>query len=185
MFDSTSKDGGSHPGEIVVRSCKHDGRVSRSWPARVARREGSLIVLDAFFAEEVRHTLIGNIAAGTLSTEFFWTDRWYSVFRFQTPSGRLLKFYCNINTPPTLEPDALSYIDLDVDVLVQPDYSYQVLDEDEFERHAELYQYPPTYRARVREALEEIRHLIHTRQFPFSEECAPSSNVEREPRPNE
>jgi protein associated with RNAse G/E len=168
MFESSTKEGGSDTGEIVVRSCKHDGRVHRSWPARVARREGPLIVLDAFFAEEIKHTLVGTIEAGTLSTEFFWTDRWYSVFRFQAPEGRLLKFYCNINTPPTLESGALSVVDLDVDVLVQPDYSFEVLDEDEFERHASLYGYTAAYRARVKEALNELRHLIENRQFPFN-----------------
>ncbi|MDT5271331.1 MAG: uncharacterized protein QOH49_3517 [Acidobacteriota bacterium] len=161
------KECGNDAREIVVRSCKHDGRVSRSWPARVARREDSLIVLDAFFAEEIRHTLIGTIKAGTLSKEFFWTDRWYSVFRFQAPDGQLLKFYCNINTPPTLESGALTFVDLDVDVLVQPDYSFEVLDEDEFERHAELYQYPAVYRVNVQEALDELQHLIKNRQFPF------------------
>ena len=159
--------GGTDTEEIVVRSCKHDGRVHRSWPARVARREGSLIVLDAFFAEEIQHTLLGTIEAGTLSTEFFWTDRWYSVFRFQSPEGRLLKFYCNINTPPTLEPGALTFVDLDVDVLVQPDLTYEVLDEDEFERHAELYRYPSLYRSNVQKALDELRHLIENRRFPF------------------
>lgn len=161
------REGGAETEEVFVHSCKHDGRVHRRWPARVARREGSLIVLDAFFAEEVRHTLIGTIEAGTLSTEFFWTDRWYSVFRFQTPSGRLLKFYCNVNTPPTLESGVLTFVDLDVDVLVQPDYSYEVLDEDEFERHAELYGYPAVYHANVQKALDELRHLIENRQFPF------------------
>ena len=167
MFESSLKEGGNETAEIVVRSCKHDGRVHRSWPARIARREGSLVVLDAFFAEEVRHALIGTIEAGTLSTEFFWTDRWYSVFRFQAPGGRLLRFYCNINTPPTFESGALSFVDLDVDVLVEPDYSFEVLDEDEFERHAELYQYPDAYHSKVREALDELRHLIENRQFPF------------------
>jgi protein associated with RNAse G/E len=170
MFKSSMKERGNEAVEVVVRSCKHDGRVSRSWPARVARREGSLIVLDAFFAEEIRHTLVGTIEAGTLSTEFFWTDRWYSIFRFQAPDGRLLKFYCNINTPPTLDSGALTFVDLDVDVLVQPDYSYQVLDEDEFERHAQLYRYPPVYRLNVQEALDEIRGLIENRQFPFNVE---------------
>ena len=171
MFESSSKDEANDAPEIVVHSCKHDGRVSRSWPARVARRVHSLIVLDAFFAEEVRHPLIGTIEAGTLSTEFFWTDRWYSVFRFEEPSGgRLLKFYCNINTPPTLESGVLSFVDLDVDILVHPDYSFEVLDEDEFEHHAELYQYPPAYRHNVQEALEELRGLIENRRFPFSEE---------------
>ena len=164
------KEGGTETAEIVVRSCKHDGSVHRSWPARVARREGSLIVLDAFFAEEVRHTLIGTIEAGTVSTEFFWTDRWYSVFRFQAPTGRLLKFYCNINTPPTLESGVLTFIDLDVDVLVQPDFSFEVLDEDEFEHHSELYMYPASYRPNVQEALDELRLLIENRQFPFNVE---------------
>jgi protein associated with RNAse G/E len=167
MSESSIRQGAPDAEEIVVRSCKHDGRVHRSWPARVARREGPLVVLDALFAEEIRHDLLGTIEAGTLSTEFFWTDRWYSVFRFQTPEGRLLKFYCNINTPPTFESGALTFVDLDVDVLVQPDLSYEVLDEDEFERHAELYRYPAPYRSNVREALDELRHLIENRRFPF------------------
>ena len=154
--------------EIFVHSCKHDGRIHRRWPARILRREGALIVLDAVFAEEVRHPLIGTIEAGTHSTEFFWTDRWYSVFRFQTPAGRLLRFYCNINTPARLADGVLSFVDLDVDVLVNPDYSFKVLDEDEFDLHAELYAYPPTYRDNVRRALEELLHLIDSRQFPFS-----------------
>lgn len=153
--------------EISVHSCKHDGRVRRSWPARISRLEGSLIVLEASFVEEVRHPLIGTIEAGTLSTEFFWTDRWFSVFRFQTPEGRLLKFYCNINTPPRLESGVLSFVDLDVDILVDTDFSYTILDEEEFKIHSELYNYPPAYLESVRQAIEELLNLIESRQFPF------------------
>ena len=153
--------------DIFVHSCKHDGRIHRRWPARVTRREGSLVVLDAVFEEEVRHPLLGTIEAGTHSIEFFWTDRWYSVFRFQTPDGRLLRFYCNINTPARLDDGILSFVDLDVDVLVSPDYSYTILDEDEFELHAELYAYPKAYRDNVRGALDQLLHLIDSRQFPF------------------
>jgi protein associated with RNAse G/E len=153
--------------EIFVHSCKHDGRVRRRWPARVALRVGSLVVLDAVFEEEVRHPLIGTIEAGTHSTEFFWTDRWYSVFRFQTPDGRLLRFYCNLNTPARLSDGILSFVDLDVDVLVEPDLTCTVLDEDEFDLHAELYAYPPSYRENVRRALFELLRMVETRQFPF------------------
>ena len=170
--------------EIVVHSCKHDGRVNRSWPARVIRREGAVIVLEGVFAEEVRHPLIGLIEAGTLSTEVFWTDRWYSVFRFQSPGGRLLKFYCNINTPPRLEAGVLSYIDLDVDVLVEPDFSYVVLDEEEFERHADIYGYPTLYRTRVREAVGEILSLVESREFPFSLNLSLTDDVTREEPPS-
>lgn len=167
MDESLSKEGSKQALEIVVRSCKHDGRVYRSWPARLARLEGPLIVLDAYFAEEIQHKLIGNIEAGTLSTEFFWTDRWYSIYRFQAPGGGHLRFYCNLNTPPTFESCVLTFVDLDVDVLVRPDYTYEVLDLDEFERHSSIYAYPDEYRLRVLEALQELRHLIEHRQFPF------------------
>jgi protein associated with RNAse G/E len=158
-----------HVEEITVRSLKHGGRPHRTWRARLETRAGSLIVLDAFFAEEVRHPLLGIIEAGTLSKEFFWTDRWYSVFRFGTPAGGgLLNFYCNVNTPARLEEGTLSFTDLDIDVLVRPDLSYSILDEDEFERHAEIYSYPSEYRVRAREALEEIVSLVEGRQFPFN-----------------
>ena len=155
--------------EIEVRSLKHGGRAHRTWRARVETLEGPLVVLDAFFAEEVRHPVLGTIEAGTPSKEFFWTDRWYSVFRFGAPrGGGLLNFYCNVNTPVRLEAGALSFTDLDIDVLVRPDLSYSVLDEDEFERHSEIYSYPPEYRLRARAALGELVSLIEGRQFPFN-----------------
>lgn len=157
-----------HLEEITVRSLKHGGRPHRTWRARLEAREGSLIVLDAFFAEEVKHPILGTIEAGTLSKEYFWTDRWYSVFRFGSPSGAgLLNFYCNVNTPARLEAGTLYYTDLDVDVLVRPDRSYSILDVDEFERHAELYSYPAEYRVRVQEALDELVSLVEGRKFPF------------------
>lgn len=154
--------------EITVRSLKHGDRPHRTWRARLETQEGSLIVLDAFFDKEVRHPILGIIEAGTLSKEYFWTDRWYSVFRFGAPSdGRLLNFYCNVNTPARLEAGTLSFTDLDIDVLVRPDLTFSILDEDEFEKHAGLYSYPPEYRVRASEALGELISLIEGRQFPF------------------
>ncbi|HWS56106.1 MAG TPA: DUF402 domain-containing protein [Pyrinomonadaceae bacterium] len=153
--------------EVTVNSRKFDGRVSRSWRARLKRREGPLVVVEGVFEEEVRHPLLGLIVAGTLSTEFFWADRWYSVFRFREPSGALRNFYCNLNTPPTFGDGRIDFVDLDIDVLVAPDFSYQVLDEDEFELHAERYRYPPEFRLRAREALAEVLALVAARRFPF------------------
>lgn len=154
--------------EITVRSFKHGGRPHRTWRARLEAVEGPLIVLEAFFAEEVTHPILGRIEAGTPSREYFWTDRWYSVFHFGTPEGRLRNFYCNLGTPARLEAGTLSFTDLDVDILVRPDLSYAVLDEDEFEAHSEAYSYPAHYRLRTREALRELVSLIEGRQFPFN-----------------
>ena len=156
------------PGQLIeVRSCKYDGRVQRLWEARIIEQAGTLLVLDAEFAEEIRHPLLGTILPGTLSTEYFWTDRWYSVFRFRQPSGELRNFYCNVNTPARLAGGVLSYVDLDIDVLVAPDLTYRVLDEDEFAAHAALYGYTEEVVGRALRARDEIVSLIEARQFPF------------------
>ena len=154
--------------QLIVRSLKYDGRVHREWRAELLRAEGTLLVVEGEFAEEVRHPLLGSIRAGTLSTEFYWADRWYSVFRFREPSGELRNYYCNINTPARLHEATLTFVDLDIDVLVAPDYSCRVLDEDEFDAHEKLYGYPPEFRRRALQALEEIGDLVRLRRFPFA-----------------
>jgi protein associated with RNAse G/E len=174
------EDGGEVPGGVECRdevggrlvrvdSLKFDGRLHRSWPARLVRQTGALVVIEGVFETEVRHALLGTIHAGTLSTEFYWTDRWYSVFRFREPSGALRNYYCNVNRPAEFDDGVLSFVDLDIDVLVAPDFSYTVLDEDEFETHAARFGYDESLRARVRDSLAELLRLIETRAFPFDE----------------
>ena len=152
---------------ITVRACKYDGSEHRSWRALLVKKEGSLIVLDAEFDEEIRHDLLGTIAKGTNSLEYYWLDRWYNVFRFAEPDGQLRNFYCNINVPPDFSGQVLTYVDLDIDILVAPDRSYRILDRDDFERNAIRYGYSSAVRRNVTEALAELIDLIEARAFPF------------------
>jgi protein associated with RNAse G/E len=126
-----------------------------------------LLVLDGEFEQDIEHDLLGRIASGTLSREYYWMDRWYNVFRFSDPNEQLKSFYCNINVPPNFDGEVLSYVDLDIDVLVQPDFTYQVLDLEDFERHAKLYEYPEDVKAHTRRALNDLIDLIEARAFPF------------------
>lgn len=146
---------------------KYDRCEHRRWPARIAKAVGPLIVLDAVFDEEIEHELLGKVSSGTISTEYYWLDRWYNVFRFSSSDRVLQKFYCNINTPPQFDGRILSYIDLDIDVLVEPDLTYRILDEDDFEQNAKRYAYPEEIRASARRALAELIGLIESRSFPF------------------
>lgn len=152
---------------MTVRTYKYDGSEHRRWPARLTRQEGSLLILAAQFEEEIRHPLLGVIAAGTVSVEYYWLDRWYNIFRFLQPTGEALNFYCNINLPPLLHENVLSYIDLDIDILVAPDFSYRILDEDEFKANADRFKYPVEVQRRAHLALKELVALVESRQFPF------------------
>ena len=148
---------------------KYDGHEYRRWPARVAKTEGSLIVLDAVFDQEIEHDLLGMIALGTISTEYYWLDRWYNIFRFSDHTGELKSFYCNVNTPPQFDGEVLSYIDLDLDVLVEPDLTYKILDIEDFDQNAKRYHYSDEIQANARRALEELTRLIETKSFPFDQ----------------
>jgi protein associated with RNAse G/E len=152
---------------IVVSVLKYDGREHRRWPASISETVGPLIILDAVFDEEIEHDLLGKVLSGTISTEYYWLDRWYNVFRFSSSDQVLQKFYCNINAPPQFDGRVLSYVDLDIDVLVEPDLTYRILDEDDFEENARRYGYPEEIRANARRALTEVIGLIESRAFPF------------------
>ena len=145
--------------EIVVRVLKYDGHERRRWAAQVVEQVGPLIVLDAVFDEEINHDLLGTIALGTVSKEYYWLDRWYNVFRFND------RFYCNVTQPPSFDGATLTYVDLDIDVLVESDFSYRILDVEDFES----YSYPAALKERVRQALEQLISLVEARAFPFDE----------------
>lgn len=153
---------------ITVCTFKYDGTEHRRWRAQVARQENSLLILNAEFEEEIQHPLLGTLPQGTLSIEYYWLDRWYNVFRFLQPNGELRNFYCNVNVPPVFHQNVLSYIDLDMDVLVAPDLSYRILDEDEFTANAARFKYPLEVQQRSRQAMKQLVTLIESRHFPFN-----------------
>ena len=155
--------------DITVRVLKYNGTEYRRWSARIASCDDSLIILDAEFGYAVKHEVLGEIPLGTRTAEYYWFNRWYNIFQFLKKDGSTQLWYCNINTPPILEHGLLSYIDLDIDVLVQPDFTYQILDVDEFEHNAKLFGYPDEVRHEVQRALGEVTSLIEARQFPFTE----------------
>ncbi len=124
-------------------------------------------MLDGIFEKEVAHALLGKIVCGTRSVEYYWMKRCYSVFRFQEPSGELRNFYCNINLPPVLDGRTLSFIDLDIDILVMPDFTYRILDMDEFELNSKQFGYPKDILVRAHRALDELIQIVESRHFPF------------------
>jgi protein associated with RNAse G/E len=153
------------PISVHVRSCKFDGTVHRTWTARLVERTEHRIVLEGEFESEVRHPLLGTIERGAQTREIFWTDRWYSVFQFLHGGGGVRLHYVNINLPPTLNGSELTFIDLDIDLLIQADGTYSILDEDEFQTNAELFNYPAELRARVHRTVAELSKQIKTGHF--------------------
>ena len=156
------------PDQLTVRVLKYDRTEYRRWNARISQHNGSLLVLDAEFEYDVQHDLLGVIRGGTRTIEYYWLDRWYNIFRFMNGDNNGTRlYYCNINMPPSLKDNMLTYIDLDIDILVQPDFSYQVLDLDEFEENARRYGYSEEVKSKAQAAVDELVSMIVRHQFPF------------------
>jgi hypothetical protein len=153
--------------KIRVEALKYDRSIHRSWDCSLIGETDELWEFVGIFPVEIRHPLLGVIRPNTVSYEFYWKNRWYNVFRFHEPEGELRNFYCNVNLPPVLRGNILTYVDLDIDVLVAPDFGYQILDLDEFEENAIKHQYPAETIEKAQASLCEVIQLIEQRLFPF------------------
>lgn len=157
-------------GDIVtVNARKYDGRIRRSWTGGLVSNTGPLITLLAKFTETHIHNDLGTIEAGTVSFEYFWTDRWYNVFNFREPDGTPKAIYTNIAMPATFDGSVIDYIDLDIDVIRWPNGRVEVLDRDDFERNSIKYGYRDEVKEAAENALTELLGLIDRREFPFNE----------------
>jgi len=88
------------------------------------------------------------LRAGTVTVGHFWTDRPYNVYHW-LDRGRTIALYVNIATDTSIEPGAIAYRDLVVDVLIRPSGAIEILDEDELPPTIE-----PRYRLAIAKALE-------------------------------
>ncbi|QYO65602.1 DUF402 domain-containing protein [Leptolyngbya sp. 7M] len=156
------------PGDIItVCARSNDGSLKKSWNCRVLNFEGNTLTLEGTFNVSLEHPRLGRIELNTKSIEHFWLDRWYSIFIFFNPDGKLRNFYCNLNLPPSLNYGSLDYIDLDIDIVVWPNGSVEVLDSEEFELNAQKFGYDEIIRSGVAMALDEILEKVRDREFPF------------------
>lgn len=155
------------PKTITILSKYFDGTVRKTWTAELLSRDDNLLLLRGIFENTIEHSELGVIAAGTISYEYYWLDKWYNVFRFHEPDGSFRNFYCNVNTPPTLNDDVLEYVDLDLDIIVDAAGSQRLLDVAEYEAHADRFGYPGSIRSYVENAIRELTDMIESRKDPF------------------
>lgn len=131
------------PRRVLVRKLFFDGRLNWELPgyllalrngrATVAHPTGSATLRDGAPLGFVRHRAVVN---------YLWCDRWYGLFDLSEPRG-LRHWYGNVQTPAVFAGDVISYVDLDLDVVLEPGAPPRLVDEDEFVEACERLRYPP------------------------------------------
>ena len=91
---------GSGVNDIVVRKLDHEGREVFRYEGRVLRRGERYVCLRAVFRFDEVDLGCVTFKRGDVFTEWFYSDRWYNVFRIEDgASGALKGWYCNITRP--------------------------------------------------------------------------------------
>lgn len=152
---------------VTINSRKYDGQIRRSWKGGLVHESDNLLILVGTFNEEVIHSDLGHLQAGTVSFEHFWLGRWYNVFRFHEPDGTLKAHYANITMPPTFTNGVIDYVDLDIDVVAWPDGRVEVLDRDDFEKNRVTYGYSDEVIGSAETAVTELLGIVERGEFPF------------------
>jgi protein associated with RNAse G/E len=91
--------------------------------------------------------------------QVFWPQRWYMLSAFYNDRV-LMRTYANIIQPAVIDVRRLSYIDLELSILVEPDLSYEILTQAEFEHAAYTLRYSEDTRAAASEALRTLTSVI-------------------------
>jgi len=99
--------------------------------------------------------------------QFFWPGRWYTLSAFY--AGReLIHTYATVIQPAQIGLDRLTYIDLDLSLLVKPALSYEVLTQAEFDEAAETLHYSEEVRIGALLALQTLTNSIQLGTGLFS-----------------
>jgi protein associated with RNAse G/E len=151
----------------TVRKLDHTGKLVTSYQGEVIHRDERAIVLEARWQRNRLELPYVVFERGDRLVEFFFSDRWYNIFEIHAGSADRLKgWYCNLCRPAVFEADAISAIDMALDLFVFPNGDTLLLDENEFEA-LNLHCREPETHASVLSALAELHRMVVAHQPPF------------------
>lgn len=151
---------------MTVYKCDANGEVVWQYKGAVVDRTESSICLAAIFERGESDLGFVVFRPGDVFTEWFYTDRWYNVFRVEDgQTGQLKGWYCNITRPAEITDEFVRADDLALDVYVMPNGSLLLLDEEEFD----ALNLPLDERIAALRAVENIRRASSERVEPFQE----------------
>src|SRR5512137_1440195 len=136
----------------------------------VLERTPDTIVLEAPFNRETMDLGYAVFEHHDRFVERFYTDRWYNIFEIHSVHDDHLKgWYCNIVQPASFNADTLEQVDLALDVWIDPDGSYRVLDQAEFD----ALPLDPATRRQAQRAVGELIYLLYHHVEPFTSIAQP------------
>lgn len=147
---------------ISVRKRNELGEVVWEYSGKLLEQGKDFIRLEALFNRNDTPFQGVVLKHNDRFVETFFTNRWYNIFRIHDrDDGSVKGWYCNVGKPAIWDgPNAISYVDLALDLWVTPSGDQIVLDVDEFE----ALKLDEATRARAWAALGELKTFFEQNQ---------------------
>ena len=152
--------------DIQIKSYKHNGRLHRVWTKSQVLHGTENIVIVGNDKTKVIESDGRTWLTREPAISYFHAQHWFNVIGMLRNDG--IYYYCNISSPFVYDKEALKYIDYDLDVKVFPDYTYKLLDEDEYEEHKFQMNYPHLFDRILYKNVEELIRWVRERKGPFA-----------------
>ncbi|MFQ5942858.1 MAG: DUF402 domain-containing protein [Anaerolineales bacterium] len=118
---------------VTVHKMNSDGDEVFRYRGTVLHSTESSLTLEAIYELEEKNLSGLKLRPGDRFVETHYSDRWYNVLAvYDVDSGKHKGWYCNITRPAHIVGAAVLAEDLALDLVVFPDGTWAVLDEDEF-----------------------------------------------------
>lgn len=154
---------------IRIESYKYGNRFHRMWKESIVLKIDEPIIIANCDAQVVEADGDEHIFPGLAICLFSKIDWFHTVILFDL-ENQVNKFYVDIASPYQLDErkKILRYVDYDLDLIAHPDLSYTWVDQEEYQRHSILYQYPEPVKERIAKEQIRLERRIEHRQHPFS-----------------
>jgi protein associated with RNAse G/E len=150
---------------MEIRKYNIHGDLQVIYPGKIASLLENIAVVHAQWERPRRDLGYTVFETGDRFTEYFYKDKWFNIMQINEVGTESLRgWYCNISHPAIITSDFISYVDLYLDLWVDPRKKITLLDEDEFE-YAGL---DEVIRKQAYEGVAEITHWITHDLGPFS-----------------
>lgn len=154
--------------DIQIHSYKHDESLHRIWEKVTILESNDDCIIVANKRTKVIESNGRFWHTREPSVTWFFKHHWFNVIGIIKKDG--IHFYCNIASPYLVDEEALKYIDYDLDIKVIDDFSYNVLDRNEYNKHKERMDYPTDLKRILEKELTVLKGMIEKREEPFSKE---------------
>ena len=150
---------------VKIESLKHDGSLNRRW------EENTILFVDSYQIIGMNHRTLMTDYLGrqsyTIQPALFYFDRqsWFNIVYIFAGSAGF--YYCNISSPCSYENGIMQYIDYDIDIVVQQDLSYRVIDVDEYVLNCKTYHYSKEIQHQIIDAVHQLEEMIVQENIPF------------------